>query len=206
MQPQFRTPLLACAIPAIVLVVLCGLFAVAGMLFVAQANPDIATAKMRLARSERGRFSIQYPEGMFFTEAPWNGIEKSPDPTTLVAIINTFGFQRYGTAVEFRRGNGSSNSLDDVSQWGERINRTREKYTLISIQRYVVNGEETMLREYTATVYVPEFFAGNRSIHCFDNYRFHDRGYILTFCTDADDFARLKPTFVKMMETYAYLD
>src|SRR5437764_1154727 len=102
MQSRYRTPLLACAIAGMMLIVICGLFAIAFGAVRGLATPDVTQSKTHLRTSERGRFSIEVPDGMFFTQAPWTGIEKQPDYESIVAIANTvYGFGRFGAAVEF---------------------------------------------------------------------------------------------------------
>src|SRR5437762_7487171 len=115
-QTKDRTPLLACAFVAMGLFVVGGVIAIGFSVFLAAANPDVTQSNTRLRTSARGRFSIQVPDGMFFTQAPWTGIEKQPDYESIVAIANTvYGFGRFGVAVEFRRSTGAMNSLDDVA-------------------------------------------------------------------------------------------
>lgn len=205
MQSRLHGPLLVFALLAMALFIVIGLGAAAIAIL---ANKAILPneSKMLTATSQVGHFSIQYPEGMFFSEAPWRGIEREPDPTTLVAILNTPQIQKYGTIVEIRRGHDAPIALTEVVKWGEQINKLRDGYTLISIGPMDVNGETTIIAEFTAQEYFTAPFAGNRSIHCLDNFRVHKQGVIIDFCTDSDDFARLKPTFTKMVERFAYLD
>ena len=179
-------------------------------------SPSFATpisGRTTIATNHQLRFSISYPDIWFYSDNPGG----NRGDKTFVAIISSPGVFRLGVSGVIRRSVDQFDTLSAVAKWGEDIANRNQKQSvvpstdtsvnrIISSNEYLIRGEKTILREYIWGQGGP---LGLTTIvrHCLDNYRFHNGvGFVLTLCTDDDEYNRVAPTFIQMIESFAYLD
>lgn len=167
---------------------------------------SLPTGKMLVSASVAGHFSIERPEYWQFSETPkgqWSG---DGSDSSVVTIIQYSNFPKRGVIILIRRAVGHYISIEEVSNWGEQLGRKQQSFREFSTQELVVGGDGTIIREYT--FYTPATpIQSSLMLQCYDNYRFRNQtAYVLTFCVDAEDFAAIKPTFWRMIESFTYLD
>jgi hypothetical protein len=158
-------------------------------------------------------FSIAYPDNWTYLETPGN----ERDDSSKVAFIHGSSVLRLGVFAIIRRSTANFDTLDDLAKYSEELETSdQRRYATQAIdtnidrtlesKEEIVKGEKTIYREYT--------FGQNGPLgitimvrHCLANYRVHNRiGYSLTLCTDEDEYHRVAPTFLRMIESFAYLD
>ncbi|MBI5653638.1 MAG: hypothetical protein HZC40_24795 [Chloroflexi bacterium] len=184
-----------------------------GIFFVSPSFATPISGQMTRATSQQSRFSISYPANWIYLENPGG----NRGDKTYVATISSPGVFRLGVFGVIRRRVDQFDTLSAVAKWGEDIaNRNQTQSAVpstdtsvnrtISSNEYLIRGEKTILREY---IWGQGGSLGLTTIvrHCLDNYRIHNGvGFVLTLCTDDDEYSRVAPAFIQMIESFAYLD
>jgi hypothetical protein len=165
------------------------------------------------ARSRSAQFAISYPSNWFYQETANN----SRGDFVQAANISCISVFRLGVFVSLQRSSNTFYLLTDVAKQGEQFEdfehargemspRVASMHQTLSLREFAVDAEETFLREYTYSQ-SGSLGRGIMVRRCLSNYRLHNhQGYILQFCTDEDEFGRVAPTFLQMIESFEYLD
>ncbi len=185
------------------------LLASAGAILVAVScsrGPIPTPADLRPVSSSSGYFQLAVP-------ADWQFLDISPvsqgDPTLVANLI--YGVAPHVALADLRRSEDIFDSLDKVAQWSEdvylqkQVTKMHPAYREVYRKTLMVKTEDTIIREFSYDT--ESLFPGKVLFHCLDNYRIHQqKGYILRFCGDENDFENLKPSFMQMIDSFAYLE
>lgn len=152
--------------------------------------------------SRSGKFTITYPQEWKFVETRTGYLN---DPS-MIALLAYPEFMKTGIIGSVRLDVGNFITLSSVGDWGERIAAAKLDYRQVALDRFKIEGEEALLRKYGYNAPASPL-QSSQPMECLDSYRMHaTRAYILTLCVDGEDFAKLGPVFMQVIESLSIQD
>ena len=171
------------------------------MIFGLPPFPTLFPGLQKYANQSAG-FAVSYPNTWLLLETP-NGSGGDP---SIVVTISYPKVTSPGIYVSISRSTTTYTSLLQVADWGRQMSSKSQNYQEISTANMNINGEDTMLQEYT--IQLPKSpLIGDSILQCLGNYRLHNNhGYVLTLCASRNDFSQTRPIFEKIIDSFFYLN
>lgn len=146
-------------------------------------------------------YELSYPLGWIIRGGLSNGNNNDKDWTPVSVIDYPSRSLAFGAEVILLSKTMEDASLDEIAAAGLALENSEHQITPLSLIEKDIDGERTLLREYTY-LHPASPLREASTRRCLADYRAtHQKAYILTACADETNFGKFKQVFEEMIES-----